>query len=1145
MPRFLSRRPPLFYLLPLFALLLLGALWALVLARITDEREVATSRALAESQAFVRIYEEHTVRLLRQVDQATQFLKMEFERNDGYVNLESYTKRKGLLPAELAQMIAVVDAEGRVVASTHGLEIDNLRAREYFQAHVEVDKDDLYIGRSTVGRVTGQWSIPLSRRLNHGDGTFAGVIMVSLNPQMLYTDYDAPFLGEHGSVGLLGDDDVFRIRRIGQSTRHAESAEFSAFRRGELDGRQGSFTRESPVDHVSRIYSYRQLQDFPLTAIAGLAEEDAYAEFHHSRANYLWGAGLGSLFIAGFIALLMLQGRALEESRRRAAKAQTIYRAAAEGSLDAFYLLESMRDAQGRITDFRFVEVNRRGAALIGLAPEMIVGKALCELLPVNRSGGFFDKYVRVLESGTPLEEEFGIDTPLVAARWLRHQVVPTGDGIAITSRDISARKRAEAELRNNRKFLQTLIDNLPLMVFAKSTRAQDYGSYVAWNSAAEAITGIPAAAVIGRTGREVFPPDMAQSYEEHDRRMLADPMVRDNPEYESRRADGSMRTLHRITVPIFDDRGQPEYILGVIEDITVRKRQEFLLREQRAEMQAVNDASPLGLFRIDMQGNFTYANRAYERITGLPVEALLGRGWAVSIHPDDRKQVRGASERLARDGNMIDLTHRVTHVDGRVLWAAVKVAPVRVDGAVTGYVGSIDDITERRATMQSQRMLAAIIEASADVVAIAAPDGRVSYLNPAARRLAGLAPEADISGTSVADYYPPRILARMRDQAMPVALKDGLWIGENVVYDSERREVPIKHMIIAHRGADGALEYFSGVMRDISADKAAEQALRDSESRMRTITDTLPAMVSFVGRDERYRFVNRAYEQVFGRPRAAILGLSLRELHGEAAYAQIGQYARRALAGETVVFERDESEAGRVPGGGRDAPEAANAYRCFETTYIPQLRAAEDGSPSRVLGFHVMKQDITARKLEEKRLIQLAHIDSMTGLTNRAGFHLKLAELMAHQDTQAPLLALMYLDIDHFKSVNDTYGHPAGDALLKAFAGRLMRAVRDTDVVARLGGDEFTIILPGLRRPEDATAVAAKIVQAMRPSFALGEQTVQITTSIGLAFHQGAGMSPEALIQRADEMLYQSKAAGRDTYHVAPLLRIQDGIAA
>src|SRR4051812_39910258 len=102
MPRFLSRRPPLFYLLPLFALLLLGALWALVLARIADEREAATSRALAESQAFVRIYEEHTVRLLRQVDQATQFLKMEFERNDGYVNLDAFTSRKGLLPAELA-----------------------------------------------------------------------------------------------------------------------------------------------------------------------------------------------------------------------------------------------------------------------------------------------------------------------------------------------------------------------------------------------------------------------------------------------------------------------------------------------------------------------------------------------------------------------------------------------------------------------------------------------------------------------------------------------------------------------------------------------------------------------------------------------------------------------------------------------------------------------------------------------------------------------------------------------------------------------------------------------------------------------------------------------------------------------------------
>jgi diguanylate cyclase (GGDEF)-like protein/PAS domain S-box-containing protein len=1002
MSRPTNRRLPLLYLLPLFCALLLGALWTAVLLRIGDEQEAARENAQAESQAFVRIYEEHTVRLLRQVDQASRFLKMEFERNDGFVDLAAFAGRKGLLPADLAPMITIVDARGEVVTRTHDEVNVNLRAREYFQAHVEADQDDLYIGRPVIGRVTRQWSIPLSRRLNNADGSFAGIILIALNPLTLYTDYDAPFLGKHGSVGLLGEDDVFRIRRIGESTRFAETVDFSAFKRGYTGGNHGSFTRASPIDGVRRIYSFRRLKDFPLFAIAGLAEEDAFAGYYRNRSIYLWSAALGSLFILGFTAFLMLQSRALERSRRAASQAQTIYQAAASGSLDAFYLLEAIRDREGRVVDFRFVEVNHNGATLIGMPPARIIGQPLCELIPVNRSAGFFDKYLRVLETGVPLEEEFEIDAPQIGARWLRHQVVCTGPGIAITSRDISE-----------------------------------------------------------------------------------------------------------------------------------RKQQEFQLRARRAEMHAVNDSSPLGLFRLDLQGNVTYANRSCERITGLSGAEILGRNWIGMVHPRDRQALFAASLRLARRGTPLDLTHRVLHADGRELWLALKVAPIRVDERVTGYVGSLDDITERRATMQSRRMLATIIEAGAQFVAITDPKGRVTYLNPAARRTAGLAPEADVTGTHVSQYYPPRVYKRMVEEAMPASLREGIWIGESTVYDAQRREVPIHHMIIAHRGQDGQLEYFSGVMRDISAEKAAEQALRDSETRMRIVTDTVPAMVSFVGRDERYRFVNRAYELAFDRPREQIVGMTVRELHGEEAYPQLAAHVHGALAGNTVVFERDETEAGQ--------------YRCFETTFIPQTRAEADGS-STVLGFHVMKQDITTRKLQEKRLIEAAQVDSMTGLTNRAGFHAKLAELMARSRAQGSLLALMYLDIDHFKSVNDSFGHPAGDALLKAFAGRMTRSVRDTDVVARLGGDEFVIILPDLRRPEDATAVAAKVVAVMRPPFALAQQTLRITTSVGLAFFQGGGlhegagedMNMEALIQRADEMLYQSKAAGRDTYHVAPLLRMR-----
>ncbi|MGQ0751368.1 MAG: diguanylate cyclase domain-containing protein [Betaproteobacteria bacterium] len=142
----------------------------------------------------------------------------------------------------------------------------------------------------------------------------------------------------------------------------------------------------------------------------------------------------------------------------------------------------------------------------------------------------------------------------------------------------------------------------------------------------------------------------------------------------------------------------------------------------------------------------------------------------------------------------------------------------------------------------------------------------------------------------------------------------------------------------------------------------------------------------------------------------------------------------------------------------------------------------------------------------------------------------------MARSRRNKSLMAVMYLDIDKFKSINDTHGHDVGDALLKAFAARLTECVRATDTVARLGGDEFTVVLEQLAAREDGCHIAEKIVTAMRPDFALGPNTLSITTSVGVAFCQGQDeLSGDILLKQADEALYAGKAAGRNNYKIAP----------
>ncbi len=161
-------------------------------------------------------------------------------------------------------------------------------------------------------------------------------------------------------------------------------------------------------------------------------------------------------------------------SRHRTEKAEREnrerYRAAAEGSLDAFYLLEAVTGSDGdEPVDFVFSDVNSRGAELIGRSRDQIVGQRLCELIPINRTGGFFDKYVRVMRTGIPLSEEFAINIPELPDRWLQHQVVPLGNGVAITTRDITSRKRAEADLNDLNARLRTKNEELEQFVYTVS----------------------------------------------------------------------------------------------------------------------------------------------------------------------------------------------------------------------------------------------------------------------------------------------------------------------------------------------------------------------------------------------------------------------------------------------------------------------------------------------------------------------------------------------------------------------------------------------------------------------------------------------------------------------------------------------------
>lgn len=295
---------------------------------------------------------------------------------------------------------------------------------------------------------------------------------------------------------------------------------------------------------------------------------------------------------------------------------------------------------------------------------------------------------------------------------------------------------------------------------------------------------------------------------------------------------------------------------------------------------------------------------------------------------------------------------------------------------------------------------------------------------------------------------------------------------------------------------------------------KRGDAALEASEKRLRAVTDNIPAIISHVDREQRYTFANAFMSRVFKVDEHNIVGRTVREVRGDVIYATLMPHIDTAMRGQAVSFEGVAEFSGQ-------------AYH-YQTSYVPDLD--RDGT---VNGFFAMTFDITRLKLAEQQLEREARFDALTGVANRRHFEERLALAIARGRRQPVALAVLYLDIDHLKQINDQHGHAVGDIVIREFASRLVTAVREGDLIARLGGDEFVVLsehVEAAQAVEAAERTAAAVIAAMQTPIIAGDLELQVSTSIGIAETQSVN-DAEALIAEADRALYAAKAAGRNTW--------------
>jgi diguanylate cyclase (GGDEF)-like protein len=316
------------------------------------------------------------------------------------------------------------------------------------------------------------------------------------------------------------------------------------------------------------------------------------------------------------------------------------------------------------------------------------------------------------------------------------------------------------------------------------------------------------------------------------------------------------------------------------------------------------------------------------------------------------------------------------------------------------------------------------------------------------------------------------------------------------------------------------ALDDHNRQLRDELAERnGIERTLRESEVRFRSILDHAPIGIALISLDGCFIEANRALCDLVGYPPERLLGMSFQQITHPDDLARDLANVELLIKGELASY-RTEKRYLRSDG---------------KTVWIQLSASLLRDAGGEPLHFIAQIEDINERVKSAERIKHLAYYDSLTGLPNRRLLADRLRQALAQAKRHARSLAVMYLDLDNFKHINDTLGHDIGDELLKEVAARIEHCIRGADTACRLGGDEFIVVLSEMRSSADAAAVAQKVLNALRKPIHAGNCTLHVSASIGIALFPSAGIAEaKELMKRADAAMYAAKRAGRNRYRIA-----------
>jgi signal transduction histidine kinase len=285
-------------------LVLLAAMWLGLMYHLKVEERGAMLSAQRQVSNYARLLEEHTLRTIRVLDQATIYVKSEFERSRGEIDLSQYESR-GIFLDRFFNLIAIAREDGTVSHIDRKIPISNIADREHFTVHLNNDNVGLFISQPVLGRSSGKWSVQFARRLNHPDGRFAGVVVASLDPKYFSDFYRSLDIGPKGAASIIGTDGVVRARRSGEDVSSGQNIGNDEVFQQLKKASSGIYAAISAEDNISRLYAYRRMTTYPLVVTVGLDEKFVYADYQEHKVAVCILGSIASVFVLGMGLVLL------------------------------------------------------------------------------------------------------------------------------------------------------------------------------------------------------------------------------------------------------------------------------------------------------------------------------------------------------------------------------------------------------------------------------------------------------------------------------------------------------------------------------------------------------------------------------------------------------------------------------------------------------------------------------------------------------------------------------------------------------------------------------------------------------------------------------------------------------------------------